>query len=128
MGEIENLVFGGGYLVLGLVLIGVRLFHDPPTGVAAAAIYLLVPYTAFHIGRVDHVWPTALLIWGLFSFRRPLVAGALVGLAAGTAFFPALLLPVWAQFYRNRGAGDFRPSAASRCLPILSPLLPLTAF
>jgi hypothetical protein len=35
------------------------------------------------------------------------VAGWLLGLAAGTTFFPALLLPLWLHFYWRRGAGRF---------------------
>ncbi len=90
-------------VVAGLVLIGVRRFHDVPTGVAAAALYLLIPYTAFHIGQVHHVWPAALVVWAIYYYKHPFASGALIGLAAGTAFFPLLLLPVWAQFYSGRG-------------------------
>jgi hypothetical protein len=35
------------------------------------------------------------------------VAGLFLGLAAGTAFFPALLAPVWVGYYWRRGAGRF---------------------
>ncbi|HET6573008.1 MAG TPA: hypothetical protein VFG68_05355 [Fimbriiglobus sp.] len=99
-------------VVAGLVLIGARRFNDLPTGVAAGVLYLLVPYTAFLIGQAHHVWPAALIVWAIYSFRRPTVAGALIGLAAGTAFFPLLLLPVWAQFYRGRGGSRFLIGAA----------------
>lgn len=94
-------------VVAGLVWIGARRFHDLPTGVAAGTLYLLIPYTAFQIGQVHHVWPAALIVWAIYYYRRPGVAGALIGLAAGTAFFPLLLLPAWAQFYRNRGSVRF---------------------
>jgi hypothetical protein len=90
-------------VVLGLVLIGWRLFRDAPTGVAAGTLYLLIPYTAFHIGQVHHVWPAALILWAVYLYRFPLAAGSLIGLAAGTAFFPVLLVPVWMQFYRTHG-------------------------
>ncbi len=100
-------------VVAGLVLIGARRFHDLPTGVAAGTLYLLVPYTAFLIGQAHHVWPAALLVWAVYSYQRPTIAGGLVGLAAGTAFFPLLLLPVWWQFYRGRGAGRFLGGAAA---------------
>ena len=31
----------------------------------------------------------------------------MLGVAAGTAFFPFLLFPLWFGFYRGRGAGRF---------------------
>ena len=100
-------------VVAGLVLIGARRFNDFPTGIAAGALYLLIPYTAFQVGQVHHVWPAALIVWAVYFFRHPTVAGGLVGLAAGTAFFPLLLLPVWAQFYRGRGGTRFLVGAAA---------------
>lgn len=99
-------------VVAGLLLIGIKRFHDVPTGVAAATLYLLIPYTAFHIGQVHHVWPAALVVWAIFYYRHPVISGALIGLAAGTAFFPLLLLPVWAQFYSGRGALRFMLTSA----------------
>ena len=99
-------------VVAGLVLIGARRFHDLPTGVAAGTLYLLIPYTAFQIGQIHHVWPAALIVWAFYYFRHPTVSGGLIGLAAGTAFFPLLLLPVWAQFYRDRGSVRFLVGAA----------------
>jgi hypothetical protein len=94
-------------VTLGLLAVGWRVFRDPATGLAAATLYLLLPYTAFHVGQVHHVLPAALLVWAVAAYRSPEVAGALVGLAAGTAFFPVLLLPAWGQFYRGRGLGRF---------------------
>lgn len=94
-------------IVAALVLIGWRLFGDLPTGVAAGTLYLLLPYTAFHIGQVHHVWPAMLILWAVFWYRRPTIAGLLLGLAAGTAFFPALLVPIWLQFFRRAGIGRF---------------------
>ncbi len=99
-------------VVAGLVLIGARRFHDLATGVASGALYLMIPYTASQIGQVHHVWPAALIVWALYFFRCPTWAGVLIGLAAGTAFFPLLLLPVWAQFYRGRGGARFFAGAA----------------
>ena len=45
----------------------------------------------------------AVMIWMVLAYRRPLVAGLLLGLAAGTVLFPALALPVWLSFYWRRG-------------------------
>jgi hypothetical protein len=94
-------------IAAGLFLIGWKHFADGPTGVAAATLYFLVPYTAIQVDKVHHVWPAALLVWAVYFFRRHATAGCLAGLAAGSTFFPVLLLPVWIQFYRGRGAARF---------------------
>jgi hypothetical protein len=91
----------------GLFFIGYRVFQDASAGVAAATFYLLLPYTAYHVGQIHHVWPSALLVWAVACYRRPILAGVLLGLAAGSMFFPALLFPVWLGFYWRRGAGRF---------------------
>jgi hypothetical protein len=85
-----------------------RHFQDRAAGIGMGTLYLLVPYTAFDVGRqLHHVWPTAFLVWAVFFYRRPVVAGWLLGLATGTAIFPALLFPLWFGFYARRGAGRF---------------------
>jgi hypothetical protein len=86
----------------GLIFIGRRHFQDLHTGMAAATFYLLLPYTAYNIGQWHHVWPMALMIWAVALYRRPTFAGLLLGLAAGTSYFPALVFPVWFSFYRRR--------------------------
>jgi hypothetical protein len=91
----------------GLVVVGKRHFQDPHAGMAAATFYLLLPYTAFHFEQWHHVWPMALVVWAVVAYRKPALAGLLLGLAAGTVYFPLLILPVWWSFYRGRGAGRF---------------------
>jgi hypothetical protein len=120
-------------IVVGLALIGWRHFDDLHAGVAAATFYLLLPYvyllmpsTKLDVGRWDHAWPMALMIWMVLAYRRPRVAGAFLGLAAGSVFFPVLLLPVWLSFYRRRGAGRFALSfflSAGLCLAVLGGIL-----
>lgn len=94
-------------VVVALVFIGCRHFQDAPAGMAAATFYLLLPYTAYHVEQVHHVWPVALLLWAIAAYRKPTVAGLLVGLAAGSIYFPMLTFPVWFSFYWRRGAGRF---------------------
>jgi hypothetical protein len=95
-------------IVIGLLMIGLRHFQDRVAGIGMGMLYLLVPYTAFEVGRqLHHVWPTAFLVWALFCYRRPLVAGWLLGLAAGTTLFPIFLFPLWFGFYSRRGSGRF---------------------
>lgn len=94
-------------VVFGLITIGYRHFDNIKTGIAAATLYLLLPYTAMHTGRVLHVLPAALLIWAVEAYRRPLVAGMLMGLAIGVIYYPAALLPLWISFYWQRGLVRF---------------------
>jgi hypothetical protein len=113
-------------LVVGLVVIGWKHFQDPHAGVAAATFYLLLPYTAYHVGQVHHILPTALLIWAVAAYRRPTVAGLLLGLACGTGYFPVLLSPLWLGFYWKRGEGRFLGAfvlAAGICLAAIAGIL-----
>ena len=47
-------------LVLGIVVVGFRHFDNIHTGVAAASLYLLLPYAGQMTGRIDHLLPAAL--------------------------------------------------------------------
>jgi hypothetical protein len=108
-------------VMIGLVVIGYKHFGDGATGMAAATFYLLLPYTGMHIGQLHHVWPAALLIWAIALYRCPTFAGAFLGLAAGTAYFPVLVFPVWLSFYWRRGAGRFSVAfllSAALCLAV----------
>ena len=58
-------------VVLGMVLIGYRHFDNTHTGIAAATLYLLLPYTADFTPRIDHVVPAALLVWAIQSTAGP---------------------------------------------------------
>jgi hypothetical protein len=94
-------------VALGLVVVGWRHFADPAGGMAAATFYLLLPYTGLYVGQASHAWPAALVVWAVAAYRYPTLAGTLLGLATGTAFFPALIVPAWASFYGGRGVGRF---------------------
>jgi len=107
-------------VVIGLVLIGAWHFDNINTGIAAATLYLLLPYTAQMTSRVDHVLPAALLVWAVASYRRPLISGMMLGLAAGAVYFPVFLLPLWLGFYRQRGWKPF-------CVGMVSTAVLLTA-
>jgi len=94
-------------IVLGLVFVGFRHFDNMKTGIATATLYLLLPYTAMWTGHVTHSLPGALLVWAVVMYRRPLVAGAMIGLAFGTIYYPIFLLPLWISFYWQRGLVKF---------------------
>lgn len=94
-------------VLIGLIMIGAVHFQDTTAGVAMASLYMLLPYTAFHISQVNHVWPAVFLVWAVYAYRRPFISGLLLGIVAGNMFFPLLLFPLWFGFYRRRGAGRF---------------------
>lgn len=94
-------------VLIGLILVGHRHFGNLVTGVAAAALYLILPYTAQYTGHVDHVVPAALLLWAVHSYRRPILAGMFIGLAASAIYYPLFLLPLWLGFYWQRGLFRF---------------------
>ncbi|HEX5446107.1 MAG TPA: hypothetical protein VFW87_19930, partial [Pirellulales bacterium] len=109
-------------VVLGMVTIGVWHFDNIRTGVAAATLYLLLPYTAQMTGRVDHVVPAALLVWAIAAYRRPLIAGVLLGLAAGAIYYPLFLLPLWMGFYWHRGLLRFSAGFAAMLVVLVASL------
>ncbi len=106
---VERVLAMAGHLaiVAGLVFIGWQHFRHLETGVAMGVLYLVIPYTAFHIAQLHHVLPAALTLWAVKCYRKPRVAGMLIGFAAGTTFFPILLLPLWCRFYWKRGVNRF---------------------
>lgn len=94
-------------VVVGIVLVGYWHFDNLTTGLAAAALYLLLPYTAEMVSRVEHVLPAALIVWALVFYRRPVISGVFLALAAGAMYYPIFLLPLWVGFYWHRGLGRF---------------------
>ena len=110
-------------IVVGLLIVGYRHFANVRTGIAAAALYLLVPYTAQFAGRPDHVLPAALLVWAVVCYRRPLLSGVLIGLAIGVVYYPACLLPLWLSFYWARGRGRFITGVVATLLALAATLL-----
>jgi len=100
-------ILGHIAVVTGLWFIGRNLFNDTGLGMAMATMYLLLPCTAYNVGEFNHVLPSALIVWAVVCYRRPLISGILLGLACGAMFFPVVLLPIWAAFYGKQGAKKF---------------------
>lgn len=94
-------------IVIGIVLVSNRHFGNIRGGMGCATLYLMLPYTAQMTGRVDHALPAALLLWAVLFYRRPMVAGIFIGLAAGLVYYPLFLLPLWMSFYWRRGLRPF---------------------
>jgi hypothetical protein len=110
-------------VVLGIVLIGHWHFNNLKMGIGAAVLYLMLPYTAQMTGRVPHVLPAALLVWAVACYRRPVWAGAFIGLAVGVIYYPVFLLPLWTSFYLRRGAMRFAAGVGVTLALVASSLL-----
>ena len=97
------IIAGHLVIVMEFVSIGYRHFGKLQTGVACATLYLFHPYSTQMIGRLDHVLPTALILWSVLSYRRPFFAGLGIGAAAALVWYPLWLIPLWCGFYRQKG-------------------------
>ena len=94
-------------VVIGIIAIGYWHFNNVKTGIGAATLYLMLPYTSLMTGRVDHALPAAMLVWTMLCYRRPLLSGIFMGLAIGIIYYPLFLLPLWISFYWRRGLVRF---------------------
>lgn len=111
-------------LVLGGLLAVSRWhFSSSQIGVAMCCLYLLLPCTAASVHQLGHVLPAACLIWAFASWRRPVVSGVLLGLACGTLFFTAFLLPLWAVSYGRRASIRFLISVLAVAAVLITTLL-----
>lgn len=114
-------------IVFGIVGVGYWHFDNIKTGIGAATMYLLLPYTAQMTGNVQHALPAALLVLAILCYRLPLLAGLLLGAGAGLVYYPFFLLPLWISFYWNRGLGRLL-SGVAISLAVLAGLLLLGGF
>jgi len=81
-----------GLLLLGWRLSGLRL------GVALTLAWAAFPFTAYALEtNSNDSLVAAMLIWGLVVARHPVGRGLMLGLALGTKFAPAILLPLWSR-------------------------------
>jgi len=100
-------------ILLGLVFVTHWHFGDYRVGVAAATLYLMLPYTALMTGSVEHALPAALMVWAVALYRRPLLAGLFLGLSFGSVYYPIYVAPLWISFYWERGMWRFLAGVAS---------------
>lgn len=113
-------------VILGLTLVGRNLFGDLELGFAMSTLYMLLPCTAFDVGKINHVLPSAFVVWSIVAYRRPFVSGVLLGLACAMMFFPVFLLPLWIAFYGRRGGLRFGAAVVmttlvlATCLAVMS--------
>ncbi len=94
-------------IVAGLIYLGARYFNNYWTGIGMAALYLMLPYTAYLAGDLRHAAPGALLVWMMAAYRRPLIVGSLLAIAIGAVYYPMFLIPLFIGFYWQRGVLRF---------------------
>ena len=117
------IIAGHMFVVLEFAYIGYRHFGRLQTGIACAVLYLLHPYSTQMIGRLDHVVPAALILWGILAYRRPFFAGLGIGAAAALVWYPIWLIPLWCGFYRHKGWIRFLCGTATALLAFVLLLL-----
>jgi len=110
-------------VLAGLLAVSRWHFASHQIGVAMCCLYLLLPCTAASVHQLGHVLPAACLIWAFASWRRPVVSGILLGLACGTLFFTAFLLPLWAVSYGRRASVRFVISVLAVAAVLITTLL-----
>jgi hypothetical protein len=113
-------IAGHAAVVAGLICIGWRHFQSVHAGIGAAVLYLLLPYTARYTQDLRQVLPAALIVSAFGVYRRPLVAGLILGLASGMVYFPMMLFPAWFGFYRGKGALRFTAGFVAVLVAILA--------
>lgn len=109
-------------IIAGLIYVGKVHFGSFQMGAGMATIFLILPYTAQYSGDSMHLLPGALLIWAIACYQKPIVAGILVGLAAGVCYYPLFLLPLWISFYWLRGRRRFTLAALGAIVVVVSTL------
>ena len=110
-------------IILALVWIGWQHFGDSTTGIAAGVLYLMMPYTAFHLTIIEQVMPALLVVLAVAAFRLPFLAGLCLALGGFLCFFPFLLVPLWISFYRRAGLYRFLVGLGLICFVAVGVLL-----
>lgn len=98
-------------LVTCLILVGWKHFDRVITGLGVATCYLILPYTRIALIDSGQVVSAALIVAAVVVYVHPVWAGALIGLAGGWTPAALGLIPLWAGFYRGRGALRFLGAA-----------------
>lgn len=113
-------------IVTAIIMTGWYHFENFNTGIAAATLYLLLPYVSQMPSRLDHLIPAALIMWAVFSWRLPSLAGVLLGFAAALSYYPIFLLPLWFSFYWSRGLYRFLITSLGTTLFLMAIAIPLS--
>ena len=90
-------------VIAALVLIGAIHFQNTTAGMAAATLYMLLPYTAYHVGQAHHVFPAALLMWAIYCYRRAWLSGLFARLGRGNLLLSRTDAADLVKFLSQRG-------------------------
>ena len=104
-------------VVISMIFIVARHFGNVNTGISTAVLYLFSLTPRFISAGPSMHCP--LMIWAIVSYRRPVVAGVLLGLASATVYYPIFLLPLWVSFYWQRGKWRFVGGVAAAWLVLI---------
>lgn len=118
-------IFSQLAILWGIIMVGWIHFENFNTGVAAATLYLLLPYSSQMPTQLEHIVPAALIIWAIFSYRIPALSGVLIGIAAALVFYPVALIPLWCAFYWSRGRNWFLATSLSCMAALILLAIPL---
>ena len=118
-------IFSQLAILWGILMVGWIHFENFNTGVAAATLYLLLPYSSQMPTQLEHIVPAALIIWAIFSYRIPALSGVLIGIASALVFYPAALIPLWCAFYWSRGRNWFLATSLSCMVALILLAIPL---
>lgn len=113
-------------IVTGIVMTGWAHFENFNTGIAAATLYLLLPYVCQIPSRLDHIIPGALIVWAVFAWRLPVLSGILLGIAAALCYYPVFLFPLWCAFYWSRGLWRFLLTSVGTFLLLICISIPIS--
>lgn len=108
--------------IAGMFLIGWRL-SGLRLGLTLALAWTAFPFTAYALlTNANDSLVAAALIWGFAVLHRPAARGFMLGLALGTKFAPAVLLPLWSRrpFPRPNGRRQLLPFAGGLGLSALA--------
>ena len=117
---------------LGLVLLGMRLRRGPPgtlLGLALAYAWTAFPYSWYALSwNTNDSAVSMLLVLAVVALGVPLLAGALLGMAAMTKFSPVVAAGAMFRYVQARGgaarAALFTGAAVVVSVATLVPLLP----
>jgi hypothetical protein len=94
--------------LLALYLIGVRITGQGDVGWALVALYAGSVFVMGVGGEhefiggmtfVSHIAPAAATVVAFACLPSPVLAGALLAVAAGAGFYPAFMMPAWAGYF-----------------------------
>jgi hypothetical protein len=114
-------------LLLGIIVLGWQQ-HSATMGALLAALYGILPPVVTELAAADATVPAALVIWAMIAATPraksagAVVSGALLAVASGVMFYPALLAPAWFGYFLRRRRADSAGEHAVQPGPLSEPM------